>query len=96
MKVYIAGKITGNPEYKKHFAAAEKKFIEDGHLVMNPAVLPEGFGFDDYMPICYAMIDCCDAVAFLPNWTDSKGAGLEYGYAITRLKQMIFQREDVK
>jgi hypothetical protein len=53
---------------------------------MNPAILPEGFPWESYMPICYAMIDACDAVYMLDNWRESVGARLEYDYAIDKGK----------
>jgi hypothetical protein len=42
MKVYIAGKITGDPHYRAKVAAAELGLKAFGHTVMNPAILPEG------------------------------------------------------
>ena len=35
MKVYIAGKITGNPSYKQQFAEAEKKLREAVFFLSN-------------------------------------------------------------
>ena len=32
------------------------------------------------MRICLAMIDCADAVYFLPDWTLSEGARIERAY----------------
>lgn len=91
MKVYIAGKITGNPSYKQQFAEAEKKLRAQGHTTMNPAVLPEGFGHQEYMKICFSMIDVCDAVFFLDNWRDSIGATMERDYAESIGKVLMFQ-----
>lgn len=90
MKTYIAGKITGDPDYKKKFEEAQKKLEQQGSLVMSPAILPEGFPWDAYMPICYAMIDACEAVVFLPDWIQSKGAKLEMVYAIKKDKEVYF------
>ena len=42
MKVYIAGKITGDPNYKGKFAAEAEKIRAAGHIALNPAELPEG------------------------------------------------------
>ncbi len=86
MKYYIAGKITGLEDYKSFFNAVEKELKDQGHLVMNPAVLPEGFPWESYMPICYAMIDACDAVYMLDNWKESAGARLEYDYSVDKGK----------
>lgn len=80
MKIYIAGKITGDKNYRQKFRQAQERLEREGHVVLNPAVLPEGMTRLDYMRICFAMIDCADEVAFLPDWTKSKGAQLEKRY----------------
>ena len=95
MKIYIAGKITNNPNYKEQFDALEKELKAAGHLVMNPAILPEGFPWESYMPICYKMIDACECVCMLSNWKDSKGAMLERKYATRKDKVIIYQCEKV-
>lgn len=81
MKVYIAGKITGDPHYREKFAEAEAALREVGHIPLNPAVLPEGMEKDDYMRICTAMLDSADAIGLLDDWTASAGAQLELHYA---------------
>ena len=91
MKVYIAGKITGNPDYKEQFAEAERHLRAQGHTTVNPAVLPDGFEHHEYMKICFAMIDACDAVYFLSNWKESKGACMEYNYAFEQNKGIMFE-----
>ena len=80
MKVYIAGKITGDPDYWGKFCLAEQELIAQGHIVLNPAELPPGMEPSDYMPICFAMIEREERVMFLPDWKDSKGARLEHEY----------------
>lgn len=90
MKVYIAGKITGDPNYKARFAAAQATIEGHGHAVMNPALLPEGFEHHEYMKVCYAMIDICDAIFFLPNWKDSKGAKMEHDYGEKNGKSLMW------
>lgn len=91
MKIYIAGKITNLKNYKEYFEQAEKRLIEKGHLCMNPAILPEGFPWGTYMPICYAMIDACDCIYMLENWVDSKGAKLEHEYALNNGKKVLYE-----
>ena len=96
MKVYIAGKITGLENYKELFSAEERRLREKGYTVMNPSILPNGFEYDEYMRICYSMIDVCDGVYFLNNWTDSKGAKLEHEYALKNNMAILYQREEAE
>ena len=48
--------------------------------MLNPAELPGGMSREDYMRICFAMIDVADAVVFLPDAPESAGARLEMAY----------------
>jgi len=77
----VAGKITNNENYVQDFLTAEIKLRKQGHKVMDPVYLPVGFQQSEYMHICFAMIDVCDAIYLLKNWKDSKGANLEKKYA---------------
>ncbi len=79
-KVYIAGKITGDPNYKEKFLSYQALLEAAGHIVLSPATLPEGMRSADYMRICFAMIDCADLVVFLPDYAQSPGARLEREY----------------
>jgi hypothetical protein len=90
MKVYIAGKITGDDNYKGKFNEAAKRFEDEGDVVLNPAILPTGMASEDYMRICFAMIDSADMVAFLPDWEHSRGAMLEWQYCQYISKQTFY------
>lgn len=78
MKIYLAGKISGDDRYREKFALAAQKFV--GHKILNPAELPEGMDNSDYMRICLAMIDCADLVLFLPDSRFSAAAKIEKDY----------------
>lgn len=93
MKIYIAGKITGESNYKAKFKEAEHKLKAEGHIVLNPAELPEGMAKEDYMRICFAMIEVADKVCFLPGWYGSDGARLEYDYCTYIGKLVILPHE---
>ena len=80
MKIYIAGKINGDPGYLDKFRGEAEKLEALGHIVLNPAALPEGMSKAEYMRICFAMIDCADTVFLLPDWQGSPGAQLELAY----------------
>lgn len=87
MKVYIAGPMTGLPEYNFpafHRAAADWRAA--GWTVINPA---ENFGgehgksYAEYMRKDIADLLTVDGVAFLPGWERSRGATLEHRIAST-------------
>ena len=90
MKVYIAGKITGDPKYRKKFKEAAADIARGCHIPLNPADLPEGLRPKDYMCVCFAMIDAADVVVFLPDAEDSAGARLEKAYCEYIGKEMEF------
>ena len=81
LKFYIAGKITGDPEYREKFGRVEAYIRELGGIALNPALLPDGLSQGDYMRICFAMLDCADGIVLLPDWEESEGARLERAYA---------------
>lgn len=82
MTIYIAGKMTGMPDKgRSKFASAAERLREKGHIVLNPAELPDGMPGGNYMPICLAMVGVADAVYALDNWTQSEGATVEVRYA---------------
>lgn len=80
MKIYIAGKIAGDRRYRAKFREAAKSLEALGHVVLNPAILPDGLKQADYMRICMAMLDTADLAVFLPDYQESKGAMVEWGY----------------
>ena len=82
LKIYIAGKITGDPDYAEKFNTAALEYENRGYIVLNPAMLPEGMLPSDYMRICLSMIDTADVVAFLPGYETSSGAQLELQYCL--------------
>ena len=80
-KIYIAGKITGDPNYKDKFANMESELLKmPGTVIINPAKLPQGLTPADYARICFAMIDSSNIVVFAPGYKESQGALLEMQY----------------
>jgi nucleoside 2-deoxyribosyltransferase len=97
MLVYISGAITNDPNYKDKFAKAEKYLTDKGHTVINPAKVAESLPeleHEQYMRIDKAMIDSCDAVYFLKDWEQSKGAREEYLYALSNATKLIFEGDN--
>lgn len=97
MKIYIAGKITGDSGYRSKFAEAQKILEERGHEVENPATLPErpDWGYEDYMKECYRMQQTCGATYLLPDWVDSKGAMREKVQAQKLKHEIYYSIDDV-
>lgn len=95
MKIYISGVITGTDDYMERFAKEEKELTEQGYSVVNPAKvnaqLPEDTTYEEYMKMCFCMIDMCDSIYMLNNWDKSCGANRELGYAMA--KDMIIMYE---
>ena len=74
MKIYLSGKITGDADYRKKFGKAAEKLQNFGHSVFNPAVLPDGFEYEDYMKIDMTALSTCDAIFLMNDWKTSPGA----------------------
>lgn len=88
--IYIAGKITGDPNYRRKFEQAAERLQRAGYTVLSPAILPpSGFDYAAYIRMSVAMLDECAAVCLLPDWTESEGARGEYHRA-KRNKQSVF------
>ena len=89
-KLFISGRITGNRFYVSEFDKAEQFYRRKDYTVITPSVLPQGLLPADYMRICFAMIDSCDVVAFLPEWEMSPGARLEHAYCTYTGKPTLY------
>ena len=92
MIIYISGKMTGLEDLgRAAFDRAERALREQGHIVLNPAAMPEGMPREAYIPIDLAMIAAADAVYMLRNWPSSRGACLEKAYAEYQGKRILYE-----
>lgn len=96
--IYISGKITGDENYVKKFAEAERILTEKGFKVINPCKIGEYefFSYEQFLHIDFALIDCCDALFMLPDWRNSKGAIREWHYAQAKGKKIVFYYSELE
>lgn len=83
-KVYIAGKVSGLPfgDVFTKFGMAEFWLKNQGYEVVNPLRLcSTSWSWSKCMRVCLAELVTCDAICMLPDWTDSRGAHLEWAVA---------------
>lgn len=79
--LYLAGPMSGIENFNyPAFGAAAERLRGLGFCVLNPA---RDFGgdttrpYNDYMRLAFAYVLRCNAVALLPGWEASRGAGME-------------------
>ncbi|WGL54482.1 DUF4406 domain-containing protein [Kluyvera intermedia] len=78
MKIYIAGPMTGHPDFNRPaFYSVAEDLRDQGYTVLNPAILPDGLSQAQYMDICIAMLRCADGIYLLEGWETSEGAQVE-------------------
>ncbi|ECW1079409.1 DUF4406 domain-containing protein [Salmonella enterica] len=82
MKVYIAGPMSGLPNFNRdRFNEIAGLVVESGNIPLNPATLPDGLPERDYMAIGIAMLQCADAIYLIEGWEKSAGAKAEKALA---------------
>ena len=95
-RVYISGPITGVQNYCDPFVNAENFLLEKGCKVINPClmdfVMPNA-DYEDYMKADLLLLDMCDAIYMLKGWEKSRGANREYGYALAKGMEIMFEGE---
>lgn len=92
MRIYIAGPMTGIPDFNRPaFWFVEMMLHTQGHTVLNPASLPDGLTQPQYMDICLAMLRCAEAIYLLRGWEESAGAVAEKALAEKLQLEIIYQ-----
>ena len=85
MRLYISGKISGDDNYLQKFTEAQIRLEAEGFRVINPAllegVLPKAV-WEEYLYASLTMMELADGIVMLPDWKESRGACMEYGYAV--------------
>lgn len=99
MRLYIAGPMTGLPEFNyPAFFDAAKALAERGIDSINPAREEGREGCSDWVSFMRASLRDladCDGIALLPGWQNSRGAAMEYrighdlGLPVKRLSEWL-------
>lgn len=95
-KIFISGRITGDPNYVEKFWQVERK-LREGYEVVNPCHLYL-FGLP---MVCYSWRTCmivtvwnlikCPMVFMLKDWKESRGARIEHRIAKLLFKKIYYQ-----
>jgi len=89
-RIYIAGPMSGLPELNRPAFFAKAAAIEaQGHVALNPAILPDGLEQHEYMAICLQFVQMADRLLMLPGWQQSAGAMAEYHLAVKLGKPVL-------
>ncbi len=94
-RIYIAGKITGDPDYRRKFRKAVKlvtTLLEwDADDVVNPVErCRQDWPWWRCMALCLKLVAGCGWVAMLPDWKQSRGARIEHLWAKILGKKIIY------
>lgn len=102
-RIYISGPVSKNPAYMNDFKLSELKLYSmiarkeiEYDSVINPASvciqLPCDLTHEDYMRICFSMMELCDGIYMMDNWQDSIGAKMELVYASNRSMEILYEK----
>lgn len=80
--VFLSGAVTLDKNYREKFGLAEQVLNKMGYIVLNPAVLPDGLEYDEYLRITLAMLGEADGVCVFDDWSESNGARVEIEEAL--------------
>lgn len=93
MRLYISGPITGDKNYRRKFRGAADELTARGYEVINPAeltgVIGKSFTYKEIIALDLDLLAKCDALIQLPRWEKSRGANIEYGFALASDKLVI-------
>nr|DAE10954.1 MAG TPA: protein of unknown function (DUF1937) [Siphoviridae sp. ctPsO101]DAH31935.1 MAG TPA: protein of unknown function DUF1937 [Caudoviricetes sp.] len=95
MNIYISGPIEGVDNYREKFERA-KRIIEKGeNKVINPAGLDlYGLTREQILNLDLVLLNLCDTIYMLKGWESSCGANREFGYALAKGMDIMFERDE--
>lgn len=95
MKIYISGAITGTDDYIERFQTVEERLIAEGHQVLNPtsvnSMMPDKTSYEEYMQVCFCLLDMADAIYMMHGWGFSSDAKREWCYAYAKGKKRFYE-----
>ena len=95
MNIYISGPIEGVDNYREKFERAKRIIEKGGHKAINPAGLDlHGLTRWQILRIDLALLNLCDTIYMLKGWEQSRGANREYGYALAKGLDIMFERDE--
>lgn len=92
-RVFISGRVSGLREdtVRKNFSKAEKSWKNLGYDVVNPTKMcKKEWSWLRCMAVCLWNLAKCDAVYFMSNYKNSKGAQIELKVAKMLRKKLYF------
>lgn len=97
MQIYISGQIIGlcEIEAEKRFQGAEELLKAIGLKPVNPLNngLPKDASWNDHMARDIQILSDCEAIFMLSNWRESRGARIEYEFAVGANKDVLFEKQ---
>lgn len=98
-RIFISGPISNTDDYMERFEKAEINLKGQGYLPINPTkfsqhLLDAEFKWDEFMDVTIALLKQCRHIYMLPGWENSRGAIMEYRYAIEHKLIVISEKGD--
>lgn len=95
MNIYISGPIEGVDNYREKFERAKRIIEKGGHRVINPAALDlYGLTREQMLSVDLLLLSLCDTIYMLKGWEQSCGANREYGYALAKGMDIMFESDE--
>lgn len=95
MNIYISGPMRGVDNYREKFERAKRIIEKGGHKAINPAGLDLcGITREQILDMDLILLNLCDTIYMLKGWEESCGANREYGYALGKGLDIMFERDE--
>ncbi len=95
MNIYISGPMRGVDNYREKFERAKRIIEKGGHKAINPAGLDLcGLTREQILDTDLILLNLCDTIYMLKGWEESCRANREYGYALAKGLDIMFERDE--